>query len=138
METGKKRYRGVLIGLICLSLLNLLFTASIVSLIGSVLILCMVLALKKGEYELRNALSVILVLHAGINAIGLIVAAVALLTDSPVSLISTLWLLFHTGALISSALLLRSEPLKTYLENKPRPEKKEKKITFFHGGWRDL
>lgn len=138
MEKGKRIFRRILLGLTCLSLVNLLFTASIVSLIGSVLILCMVIALKKGEYELRGPLSVILFLHAGVNVIGLITAAVAFLTETQVSLISALWLLIHTAALIMFSLLLRRESLKTYLENAPRPEKKEKKITFFHGGWRDL
>lgn len=138
MERGKHTFRRILIGLTCLSLMNLLFTASIISLIGSVLILCMVLAIKNGEYELRGPLSVILFLHAGVNMIGLITAAIALLTDAQVSPISALWLFVHTAALLVFALLLRSEQLKTYLKEAPRPEKQEKKITFFRGGWRDL
>lgn len=131
-------YRGIMIGLSCLSLINLLFTASIISLIGSVLILILVLAIKKGEYELRGPLSVLLFLHAGVNVIGLVTAAIALITDAQISLIAALWLLVHTAALLVFAFLLRSEALKAYLAEAPRPEKKEKKITFFHGGWRDL
>lgn len=138
MEQGKKLFRATLIGLTCLSLINLLFTASIVSLIGSLLILAVLFALKKGEYELRGALSVILFLHVGVNGFGLITAVIAFITDAEISPISALWLLLHTVALLLFALLLRSEPLKAYLKEAPRPEKKEKKITFFHGGWRDL
>ena len=138
METGQKLFHRILVGLTCLSLLNLLFTASIISLIGSVLILSVAFAIKKGEYELRGFLSLLLFLHAGVNLIGLITAAVALMTDARVSLISALWLLVHTASVILFGLLLRRKDLITYLQNAPKPEKKEKKITFFRGGWRDL
>ena len=138
METGKKLFHRILIGLTCLSLLNLLFTASIISLIGSVLILSVAFAMKKGEYELRGVLSLLLFLHGGVNLIGLITAAIAFITDAQISLISVLWLLIHTALLIMFGLLLHRKDLITYLLNAPRPEKTEKKITFFRGGWRDL
>lgn len=138
METGKKLFRRILLGLTCLSLINLLFTASMISLVGSIVILLMVLAMKKGEYELRAPLSVVLFLHAGVNLIGLITAAIAFLTDTQISLIAALWLFIHTIALFLFGLLLHRKDLITYLQNAPKPEKKAKKITFFRGGWRDL
>ena len=133
-----KRYRYTLRALVIFALLNLICTASLISLVGSVLILCMVLAMKKGEYELRNGLSILLLLHALVNVIGLIAAAAALLTHSQVSLLSTVWLLLYTIALCYLAGNLRRADVKDYLAQAPKPEKKEKTINFFHGGWRDL
>lgn len=134
-----KTYKTTMAALTIAVILNLLFTASIISLIGGIIILVMIWGIKKGDYALRGALAVVVFLHAGVNLVGLLTAVYALISGtSQVSILSTIWLLLFTAALLVFGMLLRSKELRDYLSSAPQPEQKEKKIHFFHGGWRDL
>ena len=57
-QTGRRRLRRILLTLTLLCLLNLLFTASIASLIGGIITLVMVWGIRKGDYGLRKGLAI--------------------------------------------------------------------------------
>ena len=132
---GRQLLRGILIALTVLTLLNLLFTASLAGLIGGIVILIMVWGIRKGDYGLRNALVVFLMLYAVVNFVVLILSA---LFSSTARVLSLIWLGVYSLCLIVCALLLRRPEVRAWLEVAPQPTEKEKKIHFFHGGWRDL
>lgn len=132
---GKILLRGTLWALTALTFLNLLLSASIAGLIGGILILVMVWGIKKGDYPLVKGLSVFLLFYAGLNLIVLL-AAVVSATGASVS--ALIWLGVYSVGLIALSLLLRSKPVRSYLQTANPPQAKEKKFHFFHGGWRDL
>lgn len=132
---GRQLLRGLLVTLTVLALLNLLFTASLAGLIGSIVILIMVWGIRKGDYGLRKALIVFLLLYAAVNLVVLILSA---LFSSTARVLSLIWLGVYSLCLVVCALLLRRPEIRAWLEVAPQPTEKEKKIHFFHGGWRDL
>ncbi len=132
---GRRMLRGTLLGLTVITLLNLLLTASLSGLIGSVLILIMVWGIRKGDYGLRKALVVFLFLYAGVNLVVLVLSACF---SASARILSMIWLGIYSLGLLGCAYLLRRKEIRTWLEIAPQPAEKEKKIHFFHGGWRDL
>lgn len=126
---------GLLLALTVLTVLNLLMTASIAGLLGGILILVMVWGIRRGDYPLTKGLSIFLFLYAGVN---LVVFFVTLIAGSAVRASALVWLALYSAALIVLGILLRGKSLQKYLKTAPQPEEKEKKITFFRGGWRDL
>ena len=132
---GRQLLRGLLVTLTVLTLLNLLFTASLAGLIGGIVILIMVWGIRKGDYGLRKALIVFLLLYATVNLVVLILSA---LFSSTARVLSLIWLGVYSLCLVVCALLLRRPEIRAWLEVAPQPTEKEKKIHFFHGGWRDL
>ena len=132
---GRQLLRGILIALTGLTILNLLFTASLAGLIGGIVILIMVRGIRKGDYGLRKALIVFLLLYATVNLVVLILSA---LFSSTARVLSLIWLGAYSLCLVVCALLLRRPEIRAWLEVAPQPTEKEKKIHFFHGGWRDL
>ncbi len=133
--TGRRMLRGVLIALTVLTLLNLLFTSSLAGLIGGIVILIMVWGIRKGDYGLRKALVVFLLLYAAVNLVVLILSA---LFSATAQVLSMVWLGIYSLGLLACALLLCRPEIRVWLEVAPQPTEKEKKIRFFHGGWRDL
>ena len=132
---GRQLLRGLLVTLTVLTLLHLLFTASLAGLIGGIVILIMVWGIRKGDYGLRKALIVFLLLYATVNLVVLILSA---LFSSTARVLSLIWLGVYSLCLVVCALLLRRPEIRAWLEVAPQPTEKEKKIHFFHGGWRDL
>ena len=132
---GRQLLRGLLATLTVLTLLNLLFTASLAGLIGGIVILIMVWGIRKGDYGLRKALIVFLLLYAAVNLVVLILSA---LFSSTARVLPLIWLGVYSLCLVVCALLLRRPEIRAWLEVAPQPTEKEKKIHFFHGGWRDL
>mgnify|MGYP004629864941 FL=1 len=132
---GRQLLRGLFVALTVLTLLNLLFTASLAGLIGGIVILIMVWGIRKGDYGLRKALIVFLLLYATVNLVVLILSA---LFSSTARVLSLIWLGAYSLCLVVCALLLRRPEIRAWLEVAPQPTEKEKKIHFFHGGWRDL
>lgn len=126
---------GILLALTLLTVINLLLTASIAGLLGCILILVMVWGIKKGDYPLTKGLSIFLFAYAGVN---FAVFFVTLLAGAEVRVSALIWLGLYSAALIFLGVLLRGRALQNYLKTAPQPEEKEKKITFFRGGWRDL
>ena len=135
MPTGKKKLHMILLSLTVLTLLNLLLTASLVGLIGGIVILIMVWGIRRGDYPLARALAVFLFLYAGIN---LVVLALTLMAGAAARISALVWLFGYSAVLIVLGILLCSKPVRAYLKTAQPPEEKQKKIHFFHGGWRDL
>ena len=131
---GRKLSR-ILLVLTVLTVLNICLTASIVGLLAGIVILIMIGGIRKGSWFLTKSLSPLLLGYAGINFVVLILTA-ALGGSARIS--SLIWLGIYSGLLILFGVLLRSKALQEYLKTAPPPEEKEKKITFFKGGWRDL
>lgn len=127
--------RRILLALTLVTLVNLLFTGSIAGLIGGILILVMVWGIRRGDYPLTRGLSVFLLLYAALN---FVVLLLTLLSGVQARVSALIWLALYSAALVVLALLLRNQSLQAYLKTAPQPEQKEKKIHFFHGGWRDL
>ena len=132
---GRKLLRSVLLALTVITLLNLLFTTSLAGLIGGIVTLIMVWGIRKGDYGLRKALLVFLLLYAAVNLVVLILSA---LFSSTARVLSLICLGVYSLCLVVCALLLRRPEVRAWLEVAPQPTEKEKKIHFFHGGWRDL
>jgi hypothetical protein len=132
---GKRWLNGTLWALIVLAAGNLLLTLSLSALVGGILILVMVLGIRRGDYPLAKALRVFLYLYSAVNLLVLGAALVAGAGTRPSALI---WLGLYTVGLLVAAGLLGTSRVRDYLKTAPQPEKKEKKIHFFHGGWRDL
>ena len=82
-----------------------------------------------------KALIVFLLLYAAVNLVVLILSA---LFSSTARVLSLIWLGVYSLCLVVCALLLRRPEVRAWLEVAPQPTEKEKKIHFFHGGWRDL
>ena len=114
---------------------GLLVTASLAGLIGGIVILIMAWGIRKGDYGLRKALIVFLLLYAAVNLVVLILSA---LFSSTARVLSLIWLGVYSLCLVVCALLLRRPEIRAWLKVAPQPTEKEKKIHFFHGGWRDL
>ena len=131
MNDGKKLLRILLLSLTVLTLLNLLFTASLVGLICCIVILVMVWGIRRGDYPLTKALSVFLYLYAAVN---FVVLAVTLLSGAA----ALIWLGLYSAGLLLLGGLLQTEAVRDYLKTAKPPEEKKKRIHFFHGGWRDL
>lgn len=131
----EKLFRGILLALTVLTLFNLLFTASIAGLLGGILILVMVWGIKKGDYPLTKGLSIFLFLYAALN---FVVFFITVFSGAQARISALVWLFLYSVLLVVFGVLLRNKKLQTYLKTAPQPEEKEKKIHFFHGGWRDL
>lgn len=131
----QKLFRGAMISLTVLSLCNLLLTASIVGLVGTILILVMVWGIRKGDYPLTKGLAVFLFLYGGSN---LLVCLITILSGAKARSSALVWLAVYSLLLIGIGVLLLGKKLQAYLKTAPQPEEKEHKINFFHGGWRDL
>ena len=134
MDHGKRRLQITLAVLTAVTLLNLLLTASLVGLLCCTLILVMVWGIRRGDYPLAKALSVFLYLYAAVN---FAVLAITILFGTP-NFSALIWLGLYSAGLMLLASVLQSAPVREYLKTAQPPEKKEKKIHFFHGGWRDL
>ena len=132
---GKKLLRGALWALTALTLLNLLLTASVSALIGGIVILVMVWGISRGDYPLTKALAVFLFLYAALNAAVLLLTVIS---GAAARISALVWLGVYSVALAALGILLRSRAVRSYLKTAKPPEEKEKKIHFFHGGWRDL
>jgi hypothetical protein len=132
---GEKRLKGSLMLLTILTICNLLLTASVVSLVGGIVILVMVWGIRKGDYPLTKALAVVLFLVGSGNLAVMVFLGAA---GSGARISALVWLGIYSLCLIVLGILLRSRPVQDYLKIAPQPEEKEKKIHFFHGGWRDL
>ena len=129
------KLRALLWSLTLLAVLNLLLTASLAGLLGAVLILVMVWGIRRGDYPLTRALSVFLFLYAALN---LAVLLVTVFSGAQARISALVWLGLSSAALAVVGVMLRGKALQDFLKTAPQPEKKEKKIHFFHGGWRDL
>lgn len=134
-DTGRIQLRHTLLLLTILTLLHLIFSASIAGCIGSLLILVMVWGVKRGDYPLIRGLRIFLLLYAALN---IMVLAAALISGAETRLTALLWLGLYSAALILIGALLHRKSILDYLKKAPPPEAREKKIHFFHGGWRDL
>ena len=134
-EAGKTLLRRLLLTLTLLTLVNLLLTASLAGLLGGIITLIMVWGIRKGDYGLRKALVVFLLLYAAVNLVVLVLSIAFSASAHPLAL---LWLGLYSLGLILCALLLRRPSVRAWVEVAPQPTEKEKKIHFFHGGWRDL
>ncbi len=132
---GRRLLRNILIVLTVLTVLHLLLTASMASLIGGIVILIMVWGIRKGDYGLRKALAVFLVVYAATNLIVLLLSAVF---SSSARTLSLVWLGLYSLGLLLCAYFLCRPSVRAWLEVAPQPKEKAKKIHFFHGGWRDL
>jgi hypothetical protein len=132
---GKRCLNVTLWALIVLAAVNLLLTLSLSALVGGILIVVMVLGIRRGDYPLAKALRVFLYLYSAVNLLVLGAALIAGAGTRPSALI---WLGLYTACLLVAAGLLGTNKVREYLKVAPQPEKKEKKIHFFHGGWRDL
>ena len=130
-----KRLYGLLLVLTVLTVLNLVLTASIVGLIGAVVLLVMVWGIRRGDYPLTKGLSIFLFIYGAVN---LIVLLGTLLTGAQARTSALIWLGIYSVGLIVIGALLRSKGLQQDLKTAPQPQEKEKRIHFFHGGWRDL
>ena len=130
-----KKLYGLLLALTVLTVLNLVLTASIVGLIGAVILLVMVWGIRRGDYPLTRGLSIFLFIYAGIN---IVVLLVTLLSGAQARTSALIWLGVYSVGLIVIGVLLRNQNLQRDLKTAPQPQEKEKKIHFFHGGWRDL
>ena len=130
-----RRFLGLLLALTVLTLFNLLFTASMAGLLGGILILVMVCGIKKGDYPLTKGLSIFLFVYAAIN---LVVFFITVISGAEARTSALVWLFVYSVLLVVFGILLRNKKLQEYLKTAPQPEEKEKKISFFHGGWRDL
>ncbi len=135
LHPEERKLNRILLILTVLTVLNIFLTASIVGLLVGIVILIMIGGIRKGSWFLTNSLSLLLLGYAGINFVVLILA-VGLGGSARIS--SLLWLGIYSLLLIPPGVLLRSKSLQEYLKTAPQPEGKEKKITFFKGGWRDL
>lgn len=131
----EKLFRSILLALTLLTLFNLLFTASIAGLLGGILILVMVWGIQNGDYPLTKGLSIFLFVYAGVN---FMVFFITLISGAQARTSALVWLFIYSALLVVLGILLRSKKLQNYLKTAPQPEEKEKKIHFFHGGWRDL
>lgn len=130
-----KKLHGLLLALTVLTVLNLVLTASMVSLIGAAVLLVMIWGIRGGDYPLTKGLSVFLFVYGGIN---LVVLLVTVLSSAQARTSALLWLGIYSLGLIVIGALLRNKDLQQDLKTAPQPAEKEKKIHFFHGGWRDL
>lgn len=128
-------FHGLLLALTVLTLFNLLFTASMAGLLGGILILVMVWGIKRGDYPLTKGLSIFLFIYAAIN---FVVFFITVLSSAEARTSALIWLFVYSAMLVVFGILLRNKKLREYLKTAPQPEEKEKKINFFHGGWRDL
>jgi len=135
LHPEERKLNRILLILTVLTVLNIFLTASIVGLLVGIVILIMIGGIRKGSWFLTNSLSLLLLGYAGINFVVLILA-VGLGGSARIS--SLIWLGIYSGLLILFGVLLRSKALQEYLKTAAPPEEKEKKITFFKGGWRDL
>lgn len=131
----QKLFQGLMVFLTVLSLCNLLLTASMVGLVGTILILVMVWGIRRGDYPLTRGLAIFLFLYGGSN---LVVCLVTLLSGAQARISALIWLAIYSLLLILIGVLLLGKKLQAYLKTAPQPEEKEHKINFFHGGWRDL
>lgn len=131
----QRLFQFLMLSLTVLSLCNLLLTASMVGLVGTILILVMVWGIKKGDYPLTKGLAVFLFFYGGSN---LVVCLVTLFSGVQARLSALVWLMVYSLLLILTGVLLLNRGLQTYLKSAPQPEDREHKIHFFHGGWRDL
>ena len=135
LSKEQKRLNILLLTLAILALLNLLMTASIVGLVGTLLILVMVWGIRRGDYPLATALAVFLFLYAIIN---LVVLGVVIFSGTQAPISSLLWLSLYSVCLLVLGALLRTKSLREYLKTAKPPAEKPKRFHFFHGGWRDL
>ena len=132
---GQPLFRFTLLCLGGLTLLNLLFSGSVVSFIGALVILIMVWGIHRGDYPLTRALGILLYVYAVVN---LAVMALVLGSGASARISSLIWLGLYSLSLIAMGTILRSSAVQGFLQNATPPEKKKRKIHFFHGGWRDL
>lgn len=131
----QKLFQGLMVSLTVLSLCNLLLTASMVGLVGTILILVMVWGIRRGDYPLTRGLAIFLFLYGGSN---LVVCLITLLSGAQARISALIWLAIYSLLLILIGVLLLGKKLQAYLKTAPQPKEKEHKINFFHGGWRDL
>ena len=134
-SAGRRLLRSIFIALTILTVLHLLLTASLASLVGGGIVLIMVWGIRKGDYGLRKALVVFLLIYAVTNLIVLCLSAVF---SSSAHALSLLWLGLYSLGLLVCAYLLCRPSVRAWLEVAPQPKEKARKIHFFHGGWRDL
>ncbi len=132
---GQPLFRYTLLCLSGLTLLNLLLSGSVVSFIGAVVILIMVWGIRRGDYPLTRALGILLYVYAVVN---LAVVALVLGSGASTHISSLIWLGIYSLSLIAMGTILRRSSVQGFLQTAAPPEEKEKKIHFFHGGWRDL
>lgn len=132
---GQPLFRYTLLCLGGLTLLNLLFSGSVVSFIGALVILIMVWGIHRGDYPLTRALGILLYVYAAVN---LAVMALVLGSGASARISSLIWLGLYSLSLIAMGTILRSSAVQGFLQNATPPEEKKRKIHFFHGGWRDL
>ena len=132
---GERLLNGILLALTISALCNLLMTASIVGLVGTVLILIMTWGIHRGDYPLAKALAIFLFLYGAFN---FIVLAFVMFSGSKVRASSLVWWILYSLILIVLGCLLRGKTVREYLKTAKPPAEKKKKIHFFHGGWRDL
>ena len=130
-----KQLYGLLLALTVLTVLNLVLTASMVGFLGAIILLVMVWGIRRGDYPLTKGLSIFLFVYAGIN---IVVLLVTLLSAAQARTSALIWLSVYSVGLIVIGVLLRSRDLQRDLKTAPQPQEKEKRIRFFHGGWRDL
>lgn len=135
MPVGKKLLYTALLCLTVFTLLNLLFSASMVGLVCGIIILVMVWGIHKGDYPLTRALAVFLFLYAGVN---LIVLALTLIAGAAAQVSALVWLFGYSMAILVLGILLCGKHVRAYLKTAQPPPEKQKKFHFFHGGWRDL
>ncbi len=134
-EPGQLLFRRTLLWLTVFTLLNLLLSGSVVSLVGAIVILVMVWGIRRGDYPLTKALGIVLYV---LGAVNLSVLALVIGSGTAARISSLIWLGLYSLSLIAIGTILRSHQLQDFLRTTAPPKEKEKKIHFFHGGWRDL
>lgn len=134
IQPGARLFRGLMVFITAAAALNLIFTVSWASLAEAVVLLFLVWGLRKGACGLRGALSIALLLSGGAGLAVLAIAAPA----GTANVLSLVWLGAYSIGLVAAGILLWNKALRAYLKIAQPPEEKQRKIHFFHGGWRDL
>ena len=135
MAKGKQLFLVALGLSAALTAVNMLISFSLVGFLSGLLILVMAFGVFRGDYPLTGALGVVLMLCGAVN-IG--VMAVVVFGGGTVRISAGVWLICYSIAMFALGLLLRSAPVREYLRTAKPPEKKERRLPFFRGGWRDL
>ena len=130
-----RRLRVLLAAASLLTVLNLLLTASIISVICGLLILVMSWGVYRGDHPLSKGLGWFLTLYGGVN---LIVLCVIVFYGTQARRSALVWMGCYSVAVLVLGCLLRSKHFQENLKSTPPPQNKTSRFHFFHGGWRDL
>ncbi len=135
LHNPKRLYQILLWASAILALVNLIFSVSVVALVGGIVIWIMVWGIHRGDYPLSKAMGIFFYIYAVIN---LIVLALVLWAGAEARVSAMIWLAVFSILLIVLGVCVRSHVIQDYLKDAEPPPEKQHRIHFFHGGWRDL